>query len=72
MQVDVKEVTQKFPLKISEEGVIGLVEFVTTCYDDLVKEIQQGHDSKARVVINGKAMEKEIQQIGEYLEAFSI
>ena len=53
-------------------GVQGLITFVVECYRDLVQEIVAGQDKYQRPVIDGKAIQKELKQIGEYLEKFRI
>jgi len=63
---------KNMPLEIDESGINGLVIFITTCYEDLVEEINKGQDIHGRLVIEGQAMEKEINQIGSYLENFTI
>ncbi len=65
-------IKQNTSLEISEEGVEGLVTFVTSCFDDLVAEIKNGRDKYLRPVVDGKAIQKELNQIGSYLEAFTI
>ena len=67
-----KAVRQNILLEIDDVGVEGLVTFVTSCFDDLVAEIQNGRDKYLRPVIDGKAIQKELNQIGSYLEAFTI
>ena len=67
-----KTVQQNTPLEISEEGTQGIVTFITSCYEDLIEEIEVGKDKHNRSVIDGKAMQKEIGQIGAYLEEFTI
>jgi len=53
-------------------GVEGLTIFVTECYRDLVYEIAEGKDKYGRLVVDGKAIRKELDQIGSYLEGFRI
>lgn len=50
------------------EGIKGLTTFVTECYRDLVQEIIAGQDKYQRPVIDGKAIKKEINQIGGYMD----
>ena len=57
---------------ISKEGMQGLTTFVVECYKDLAKEISDGHDKYSRPVIDGKAIQKELNQIGDYLKKFTI
>jgi hypothetical protein len=67
-----KTIVQNTPLEISTPGIQGIVTFVTSCYEDLVREIQEGKDKHGRSVTNGKAIQKEIDQIGKYLKDFTI
>ena len=60
------------PQNISQEGMKGLAIFLAECYKDLSKEIVVGKDKYGRPVINGKAIDKEIGQIGNYLLEFTI
>jgi len=60
------------PLEIDKKGINGLIVFVTTCYEDLIEEINEGKDIHGRLVIEGQAMDKEIVQIGNYLKNFTI
>lgn len=57
---------------ISKEGMQGLTTFVVECYRDLAKEISNGKDKYSRPVIDGKAIQKELNQIGDYLKEFTI
>lgn len=50
----------------------GLITFVSECYKDLRREIGNGEDKYGREVVCGEAIEKELKQIGEYLEKFTI
>jgi hypothetical protein len=60
------------PLDVDSTGILGLVTFMTLCYEDLVKEIQAGKDKYDRPVIDGRAMQKEISQIKDYLGDFKL
>lgn len=60
------------PSGFSQKAVNGLLIFVQECYKDLLKEMKEGKDKKGRPVIEGKAIQKEIDQIREYLEKFEI
>ena len=51
---------------VSREGIKGLQAFVTTNFIDLIQEIHDGKKQK------GKAMEAEIQNIGDYLIKFKL
>jgi hypothetical protein len=53
-------------------GLVGLQTFVAESYRDLAAEIRAGSDKYGRPVIDGKAIEKELTQIGDYLEKFSL
>lgn len=46
--------------------------FMIENYKDLVKEIYAGHDKHNRSVINGGAIQKEINQINSYLNEVKI
>ncbi len=43
-----------------------------SCYEDLLKEIHDGKDKQGRPVTEGRAIQKEIEQIKGYLEKFEI
>ncbi len=53
-------------------GVQGLTTFMVECYRDLASEIQAGQDKYQRPVIDGKAIQKELDQIGAYLTDFKL
>ncbi|MCK4917494.1 MAG: hypothetical protein KAS15_07060 [Nanoarchaeota archaeon] len=53
-------------------GVQGLTTFVVECYRNLAQEIVEGQDKYQRPVIDGKAIQKELDQIGTYLGKFKI
>ena len=58
--------------EISSVGMKGLATFMAECYRDLAKEISDGRDKYGRPVIEGKAIDKEVNQIGNYLLEFTI
>jgi len=60
------------PSGFSQKAINGLLIFVQSCYEDLLKEIKEGHDKQGRPVTEGQAIQKEISQIGEYLGKFEI
>jgi hypothetical protein len=60
------------PFPISNLGVKGLNTFISTCVKDLHAELQQGKDRHGREVRNDWALSKEIEEIGRYLEAFTL
>ena len=60
------------PSGFSQKAINGLLIFVQECYKDLLKEIKEGKDKQGRKVTEGKAIQKEINQIKEYLEKFEI
>lgn len=66
-----RAVTQR-PLDVDKRGMEGLVTFVTSCYRDLVHEIYNGQDTYGRKVEEGSAIQKELDQIGDYLKNFKI
>ena len=55
-----------------QQGITGLATFVTECYRDLASEIEKGEDKYQREVIDGKAIQKELDQIRSYLSKFTI
>lgn len=69
---DFAERLKSCPQNISQEGMKGLAIFMAECYKDLAKEINIGQDKYGRPVIDGKAIDKEIGQIGNYLLEFTI
>ena len=69
---DFAERLKSCPQKISQQGMVGLVVFMAECYKDLAKEINVGKDKYGRPVVDGKAIDKEISQIGNYLLEFKI
>ena len=58
--------------ELLNKGIKGLMTFVIECFRDLSKEIEAGQDKYQRPVVDGKAIQKEINQIKEYLEKFEI
>jgi len=60
------------PSGFSQKAINGLLVFVKECYGDLLEEIKIGHDKHGRKVTEGEAIRKELDQIGEYLEKFTI
>ena len=60
------------PSGFSQKAINGLLIFVQSCYEDLLKEMKQGKDKQGRPVTEGQAIQKEITQIQEYLEKFEI
>ncbi len=60
------------PSGFSQKAVNGLLIFVQECYKDLLEEMKAGKDKYGRPVKEGKAIEKEIKQIREYLLKFTI
>jgi hypothetical protein len=60
------------PSGFSQKAINGLLVFVSECYSDLLDEIKAGKDKHGREVIEGQAIEKELKQIREYLEKFTI
>jgi len=53
-------------------GIEGLTTFVSECYRDLAQEICIGYDKHSRLVIDGNAIQKELNQIHSYLVRFKI
>lgn len=60
------------PSGFSQKAINGLLIFVESCYEDLLKEIKDGKDKQGRKVTEGQAIQKEINQIKEYLKKFEI
>ncbi len=60
------------PSGFSQKAINGLLIFVSSCYEDLLEEIRQGRDKYGREVVEGKAIQKEINQIREYLAKFKL
>jgi len=60
------------PSGFSQKAINGLLIFIKECYNDLLEKIAAGEDKYGREVAEGKAIEKELKQIGEYLEKFTI
>ena len=69
---DFAERLKSCPQNVSQEGMLGLAIFMAECYKDLSAEITEGKDKYGRPVIDGKAIDKEIGQIGNYLLEFTI
>jgi len=67
-----KELENKCPQNISEEGIKGLAIFMAECYKDLANEIKVGQDVHGRSVIEGRAIDKELNQIGNHLIEFTL
>jgi hypothetical protein len=55
-----------FDRAISSEGIEGLVMFVSTNYEDLIAEINQGKKKE------GEAVQTELDNIGKYLAQFKL
>jgi len=60
------------PSGYSQKAINGLLIFVKECYKDLLKEMKEGKDKHGRPVTEGQAIQKELDQIGEYLKKFTI
>ena len=45
---------------------------MTECYKDLANEIKVGQDVHGRSVIEGRAIDKELNQIGNHLIEFTL
>ncbi len=60
------------PSGFSQKAIEGLLIFVQACYEDLLKELKEGKDKQGRKVTEGEAIQKEIDQIKEYLQKFEI
>jgi len=65
--------SQRFPnSERLNGGIEGLTTFVVECYRDLVQEIIAGQDKYQRPVIDGNTIQKELNQIRDYLGKFTI
>ena len=60
------------PFPINNQGIEGLNTFITSCVEDLDEEINKGKDKHSREVRKNYAINKEIEEIGNYLEKFTI
>jgi uncharacterized protein YuzB (UPF0349 family) len=54
------------PSGFSQKAVNGLLQFVGSCYEDLLAEIREGKKSE------GEAIKQELENIQGYLEKFKI
>lgn len=54
------------PSGFSQKAINGLLLFVESCYEDLLKEINEGKKSE------GQAIQMEIDNIRRYLKEFKI
>ncbi len=54
------------PSGFSQKAINGLLIFVEACYEDLLKEIKEGKKTE------GEAIQKELQNIKEYLKRFKL
>lgn len=54
------------PSGFSQKAINGLLIFVKSCYEDLLKEIHQGKKQE------GEAIQSEIKNIGDYLKKFKL
>ena len=54
------------PSGFSQKAINGLLMFVGSCYEDLLKEIKEGKHTE------GQAIKKELDNINEYLKNFKL
>jgi predicted enzyme involved in methoxymalonyl-ACP biosynthesis len=54
------------PSGFSQKAINGLLIFVASCYEDLLKEIREGKKTE------GEAIKKELENINRYLKNFTI
>lgn len=54
------------PSGFSQKAINGLLMFVGTCYEDLLKEIKQGKKTE------GEAIKQELENISTYLKDFKL
>lgn len=72
LEKKVQDSMDKTLLSKSQIAANGLTKFMTSCYKDLIKEIYAGKDKYDLPVREGYAMQKEINQIKQYLKEFKI
>ncbi len=54
------------PSGFSQSAINGLLMFVQSCYEDLLKEIQDGKKTE------GQAIQQELENINGYLKEFKL
>jgi predicted enzyme involved in methoxymalonyl-ACP biosynthesis len=54
------------PSGFSQKAINGLLQFVASCYEDLLQEIKDGKHAE------GEAIKKELDNINEYLTNFKL
>ena len=54
------------PSGFSQKAINGLLMFVASCYEDLLKEIKKGKHTEE------EALKKELNNINEYLKNFKL
>jgi uncharacterized protein YuzB (UPF0349 family) len=54
------------PSGFSQKAINGLLQFVGTCYEDLLKEIKEGKKTE------GQAIKEELDNINSYLKEFEL
>ena len=54
------------PSGFSQKAINGLLMFVGSCYEDLLKEIKEGKHTE------GEAIKKELKNINDYLVNFKL
>lgn len=59
-------------LLVGPKNVVEYTKFITSCFRNLAQEIYDGKDKYQRQVIDGRAMQKEINQIKTHLEQYKI
>jgi len=60
------------PSGFNQKAINGLLIFIRECYGDLLQEMRDGQDKHGRKVTEGQAIQKELDQIGNYLKKFTI
>ena len=54
------------PSGFSQKAINGLLQFVGSCYEDLLEEIKKGKKTE------GEAIKQELENINEYLKQFKL
>jgi len=54
------------PSGFSQKAINGLLQFVESCYEDLLQEIKDGKKTE------GSAIQSELDNIGDYLKDFKL
>lgn len=66
LKKELRRIIKMPPSGFSQKAISGLLMFVGSCYEDLLKEIKEGKKSE------GKAIQEELENIQKYLTEFKI